>query len=154
MSSKEKSKKGSLSRRNFLKALSAIGGAAIISSGCSPEPLDKLVSYAIPPDDVIPGLPNFYSTSLPYSPVGSSIVVKVREGRAIKVEGNPLEPISKGATSAETQASLQGLYDPDRIKQPLFRNNRNKLTPITWTSALDILTKKLNEEKGKYIFRN
>jgi len=86
MSSKEKNKKGSLSRRNFLKALSAIGGAAIISSGCSPEPLDKLVSYAIPPDDAIPGLPNFYSTSLPYSPVGSSIVVKVREGRAIKVE--------------------------------------------------------------------
>ena len=152
MSSKEKSKKGSLSRRNFLKALSAIGGAAIISSGCSPEPLDKLVSYAIPPDDVIPGLPNFYSTSLPYSPVGSSIVVKVREGRAIKVEGNPLEPISKGATSAETQASLQGLYDPDRIKQPLFRNNRNKLTPITWTSALDILTKKLNEKKANTYF--
>ena len=73
MSSEEKNKRGSLNRRDFLKALSAIGGAAVISSGCSPEPLDKLVSYAIPPDDVIPGLPNFYSTALPHSPVGSSI---------------------------------------------------------------------------------
>ena len=74
MSSEEKNKRGSLNRRDFLKALSAIGGAAVISSGCSPEPLDKLVSYAIPPDDVIPGVPNFYSTALPYSPVGSSTV--------------------------------------------------------------------------------
>ena len=124
MSSEEKNKRGSLNRRDFLKALSAIGGAAVISSGCSPEPLDKLVSYAIPPDDVIPGVPNFYSTALPHSPVGSSITVKVREGRAIKIEGNPLDPISGGASNAETQASLQGLYDPDRIKEALFKNNR------------------------------
>ena len=146
MSSEGKNKKGSLNRRDFLKALSAIGGAAVISSGCSPEPLDKLVSYAIPPDDTIPGLPNFYSTALPYSPVGSSITVKVREGRAIKIEGNSLDPISGGASDAETQASLQGLYDPDRIKEALFRNNRGNLTPITWTSGLDIFTKKLNEK--------
>ena len=72
--SSEKEKKGTLNRRDFLKALSAIGGAAVISSGCSPEPLDKLVSYAVPPDDVIPGVPNYYSTALPSSPVGASIV--------------------------------------------------------------------------------
>tara|TARA_B100000700_G_scaffold329277_1_gene450327 strand:- start:1890 stop:4889 length:3000 start_codon:yes stop_codon:yes gene_type:complete len=152
MSSKIKKEKGSLSRRDFLKAISAIGGAAIISSGCSPEPLDKLVSYAIPPEDVIPGVPNFYSTALPHSPVGSSIVVKIREGRAIKVEGNPLDPVCKGSTTAETQASLQGLYDPDRIKQPLFRNDRNNLVPLTWTSALDILSKKLNEKPKNIYF--
>lgn len=152
MSSEEKNKRGSLNRRDFLKALSAIGGAAVISSGCSPEPLDKLISYAIPPDDVIPGVPNFYSTALPHSPVGSSITVKVREGRAIKIEGNPLDPISGGASNAETQASLQGLYDPDRIKDALFKNNRGNLTPITWTSGLDIFTKKLNEKKANIYF--
>lgn len=144
--SSEKEKKGTLNRRDFLKALSAIGGAAVISSGCSPEPLDKLVSYAVPPDDVIPGVPNYYSTALPSSPVGASIVVKVREGRAIFISGNPLDPISNGGVSSESQASLQGLYDPDRIKQPLFKNNRGDLSAISWTSALDILTKKLNEK--------
>ena len=64
--SNDKGKKGTLNRRNFLKALTAIGGAAVVSSGCTPEPLDKLVSYAIPPDDVIPGMhQNYYSTVLP-----------------------------------------------------------------------------------------
>ena len=152
MSSNSKKENGALSRRDFLKAISAIGGAAVISSGCSPEPLDKLVSYAIPPENVIPGIPNFYSTALPHSPVGASIIVKVREGRAIKVEGNPLDPVCKGSTSAETQASLQGLYDPDRIKQPLFRNDRSNLVPLTWGSGLDILTKKLNEKQKTIYF--
>ena len=150
--SKEKGKKGTLNRRDFLKALTAIGGAAVVSSGCSPEPLDKLVSYAIPPEDVIPGVPNYYSTALPFSPVGSSVVVKVREGRAIFIEPNLLDPVSSGGVSSETQASLQGLYDPDRIKQPLFKNNRGDLSPVSWGSGLEIFSKKLNESvKNAYI---
>ena len=56
MKDKKENNKGTLNRRDFLKALSAIGGAAVISSGCTPEPLDKLVSYAVPPDNVIPGI--------------------------------------------------------------------------------------------------
>ena len=75
--SSEKEKKGTLNRRDFLKALSAIGGAAVISSGCSPEPLDKLVSYAVPPDDVIPGVPNYYSTALPSSLLELSFFLKL-----------------------------------------------------------------------------
>ena len=144
--SNDKGKKGTLNRRDFLKALTAIGGAAVVSSGCTPEPLDKLVSYAIPPDDVIPGIPNYYSTVLPFSPVGAPVEVKVREGRAIFIGGNKLDPISNGGVSSESQASLQGLYDPDRIKQPLYKNNRGDLSPISWGSALEILTKKLNEK--------
>ena len=147
--SKDKGKKGTLNRRDFLKALTAIGGAAVVSSGCSPEPLDKLVSYAIPPEDVIPGIPNYYSTVLPYSPVGASVVVKVREGRAIFIEGNKLDPVSNGGVSSESQASLQGLYDPDRIKQPLFKNNRGDLSPTSWGSALEIFTNRLNEKESK-----
>ena len=130
-------KNGTLNRRDFLKALTAISGAAVISSGCTPEPLDKLVSYAVPPENVIPGLANYYSTAIPNSPAGSSIVVKVREGRAIKVEGNSLDPISEGASSAEDQATLQTLYDPDRINN-LFQNNRNNLTAVTFVAASDI----------------
>lgn len=151
MSSK-KEKTGTLNRRDFLKALTAIGGAAVVSSGCSPEPLDKLVSYAIPPENVIPGVPNYYPTALPFSPAGASVVAKVREGRVIFIEGNSEDPISKGAVSSEVQASLQGLYDPDRIKQPLFKNNRGDLAALSWTSGLEILTKKLNEKpKNAYI---
>ena len=146
---KDKEKKGTLNRRDFLKALTAIGGAAVVSSGCSPEPLDKLVSYAIPPEDVVPGIPNYYSTVLPYSPVGASVVVKVREGRAIFISGNKLDPVSNGGVSSEAQASLQGLYDPDRIKQPLFRNNRGDLSPTSWGSALEIFSNRLNEKESK-----
>jgi len=148
-------KNGTLNRRDFLKALTAISGAAVISSGCTPEPLDKLVSYAVPPENVIPGLANYYSTAIPNSPAGSSIVVKVREGRAIKVEGNSLDPISEGASSAEDQATLQTLYDPDRIKQPLSKNNRNNLTAVTFVAASDILVNKINENpKNPYIITN
>ena len=77
---KQKNNTGTLNRRDFLKALSAIGGAAVISSGCTPEPLDKLVSYAVPPDNVIPGIANYYTSVIPNSPVGTPVVVRVREG--------------------------------------------------------------------------
>ncbi len=151
----KKSKTGTLNRRDFLKALSAIGGAAVISSGCTPEPLDKLVSYAVPPDDVIPGIANYYTSVIPCSPVGTPVIVRVREGRAIKVEGNPLDPVTSGSTSAEDQATLQTLYDPDRVKQPLFRNNRDNLTAITYVAAVDILVENLkNKPKNAYIITN
>ena len=119
---KQKNNTGTLNRRDFLKALSAIGGAAVISSGGTPEPLDKLVSYAVPPDNVIPGIANYYTSVIPNSPVGTPVVVRVREGRAIKVEGNTNDPITSGSTSAEDQATLQTLYDPDRIKEPILEN--------------------------------
>ena len=68
----------------------------------------------------------------------------MREGRAIFIEGNKLDPVSNGGVSSESQASLQGLYDPDRIKQPLFKNNRGDLSPTSWGSALEIFTNRLN----------
>ena len=153
---KQKNNTGTLNRRDFLKALSAIGGAAVISSGCTPEPLDKLVSYAVPPDNVIPGIANYYTSVIPNSPVGTPVVVRVREGRAIKVEGNTNDPITSGSTSAEDQATLQTLYDPDRIKQPLFRNNRENLTAITYVAATDILVEniKASSKKGYIISNN
>ena len=146
---KQKNNTGTLNRRDFLKALSAIGGAAVISSGCTPEPLDKLVSYAVPPDNVIPGIANYYTSVIPNSPIGTPVVVRVREGRAIKVEGNTNDPITSGGTSAEDQATLQTLYDPDRIKQPLFRNNRENLTAITYVAATDILVENIKDSSKK-----
>ncbi len=155
MKDKKENNKGTLNRRDFLKALSAIGGAAVISSGCTPEPLDKLVSYAVPPDNVIPGIANYYTSVIPNSPVGTPVVVRVREGRAIKVEGNSNDPVSSGGTSAEDQATLQTLYDPDRIKQPLFRNNRQNLTAITYVAATDLLVENIkNSSKKSYIISN
>jgi len=82
------------SRRNFLKAVTLAGTAAV--AGCSSESARKLIPYIIPPEDIVPGEATWYATTCRECPAGCGLLAKNRDGRVIKVEGNPLHPVNEG----------------------------------------------------------
>src|SRR5580698_729211 len=122
-----------LSRRSFLK-LAATASAAAAIPGCEPA-ARKLIPYVVPDENVIPGVPTVYATTCAECSAGCGIVARVMEGRVIKLEGNPLDPISQGAICARGQAALQGLYNPDRLGHPNTRRSDGTLTAISWDDA-------------------
>ena len=131
-----------LSRRSFLK-LAATAGAAAAIPGCEPA-ARKIIPYVVPDENVIPGVPTYYATTCTECSAGCGIIAKVREGRVIKLEGNPADPISQGAICARGQAALQGVYNPDRLAKPKKRNVDGSLQEISWEDAL----KSLNDHLG------
>ncbi len=141
-------KKGGIKRRDFLKIIGVAGGTAAVASSCS-EPVEQIIPYVIPPEGIIPGVPNYYASTCRECSAGCGIVVKNREGRAIKIEGNPESPINGGASCAMGQAALQGLYNPDRIRSPLSNINNDKLQPLGWEAAEKALAEKIEELRGK-----
>ncbi len=137
-----------ISRRNFLKVLGVTGATL---AGCSTQPPEKLMPYWVPPEEIIPGKAIEYATTCQECPAGCGMQVRTIEGRAIKIEGNAEHPINSGGLCARGQAALQGLYNPDRIRQPLFRNPRGTFLTTSWEKAEERLTGKLSESirKGK-----
>jgi molybdopterin-containing oxidoreductase family iron-sulfur binding subunit len=106
------------SRRGFLKAAGfAFAGAAL--TGCARAPVEKAMPYVMQPEDMVAGRPQYYASTCGGCTAGCGLLVKVRDGRPIKLEGNPDQAISRGATCAVGQASILGLYDSLRLKQPL-----------------------------------
>src|ERR1700759_4018048 len=99
-----------LSRRRFMQLVGA-SAAVSFASGCSPDVPEKILPYARRPPDVIPGESNHYATSLAIGGFATGLIVDTREGRPIKVEGNPDHPCSLGATSIYHQAAVLQLYD-------------------------------------------
>ncbi len=142
-----------MKRRTFLK-LGAMTTAGAVLAGCQSRN-EKIIPYLIPPDEgVTPGKADYYASSCRFCPAGCGILVRVSEGRAKKIEGNPLHPVNKGKLCARGQAVLQELYHPDRIRQPLRRSGprgSGQFTKISWKEALDLLTgslKALQREKA------
>jgi molybdopterin-containing oxidoreductase family iron-sulfur binding subunit len=153
----ENVKWGEIKRRDFLKVIAVAGGTAAITAGCSSQPVEKIIPYVIPPDNVIPGVPKWYASTCMECPAGCGILVKNREGRAIKIEGNPQSPINSGSVCARGQAALQGLYNPDRIREPLSRNSSEKLEQTSWDDAEKKLIEKIQalqaqQKTGKIVF--
>jgi molybdopterin-containing oxidoreductase family iron-sulfur binding subunit len=103
-------------RRDFFKALAA-GGATTAAIAACADPPEKLIPYLLPPDNVefVPGMPLEYATTCMECAAHCGMVVKTREARAIKAEGNPDHPISQGALCVRGQASLQTHYNPARL---------------------------------------
>jgi molybdopterin-containing oxidoreductase family iron-sulfur binding subunit len=143
----------SIDRRRFLKVLgvSGAGAAAVSACGIGPEPTERLIPYLIQPEDQIPGKATYYATTCRECPAGCGVHVRVREGRAVKLEGNPDSPINRGRLCARGQAALQGLYNPDRIAHPLVRNASGTFEDIDWDGALQRLATKVRESQGKGI---
>jgi anaerobic selenocysteine-containing dehydrogenase/Fe-S-cluster-containing dehydrogenase component len=137
-----------IKRRDFLKLVGLSGATAAIS-GCSPGPVEKLVPYLIPEEEIIPGEATWYASVCGECPAGCGMLVKTAEGRAIKVEGNPGHPVNQGRLCARGQASLQGLYNPDRIQQPLKKTADGSFQPITWDVAEKTLATQLSQLRGQ-----
>src|SRR5947208_3142084 len=141
----------SVDRRRFLKVLGVTGaGAAAVSAcGIGPEPTERLIPYLIQPEDQIPGTATYYATTCRECAAGCGVRVRVREGRAVKLEGNPDSPINRGRLCARGQAALQGLYNPDRIAHPMVRNASGTFEDIDWEGALQRLAATVSESRGK-----
>ncbi|MGB3544318.1 MAG: hydrogenase, partial [Rubrivirga sp.] len=108
------------SRRTFLKVMGASAALAGVT-GCR-RPVETILPYARKPEDVIPGIPNYYATAMPLGGVAFPVLVQSHEGRPTKIEGNPDHPISQGASGAFVQASVLQLYDPDRSRHVVSRS--------------------------------
>ncbi len=100
-------------RRDFLKAL-GFGLGAVTLAACQPTPVHKSIPYLVKPEEIVPGIPNYYASSHN----GQSILVKTREGRPIKIEGNPNGIFGNHGTAPNTQASVLDLYDVSKLKGP------------------------------------
>ncbi len=134
-------------RRDFLKIL-GVTTAATAATGCSSDHVKKLIPYVTNPDNTVPGVSNYFASTCRECATSCGILVETRDGRALKVEGNPNTELNRGALCAKGQSALQGLYNPDRFRQPMARKNGN-LTPITWDEALQTLATKLGEARSK-----
>jgi MoCo/4Fe-4S cofactor protein with predicted Tat translocation signal len=109
---------GKTPRRDFLKAL-GFGVGAVTLAACQKVPVHKSLPYLIKPEEVTPGIANYYTSTYE----GQAILVKTREGRPIKVEGNPNDVFCKGGLSAQAQASVLDLYDVNRLQAPVKDND-------------------------------
>lgn len=108
-------------RRDFLKMLGFSVSAAAVAAACE-MPVRKSIPYVIKPEEITPGVPNYYASTYAKGGNYNSVLVKTREGRPILLEGNKLSKISNGGVDAKSYASLLNLYDEKaRIKQPLIK---------------------------------
>ena len=127
------------SRRDFLKLFGySVAGASVLAS-CE-KPVQKAIPYLIKPETITPGKANYYASTFFDGDIYSSILVKVRDGRPIKIEGNELSPLTQGSSSAIVQASVLELYDENRIKSPHTNG-----AETDWDSIDKAITNKLKE---------
>jgi anaerobic selenocysteine-containing dehydrogenase len=135
-----------LTRRDFLK-VGAAGTAAAVLAGCSQEGERwvKLEPYVRAPEEQLAGIPNWYASTCRQCPAGCGILVKLMNGRAIKIEGNPEHPVNRGKLCARGQAGLQLLYNPDRVTGAVKQDKRGerKFKPVAWNEAFNTLYEKI-----------
>mgnify|MGYP001592055829 CR=1 FL=1 len=138
-----------ISRRDFLKLVGVGGvgaGAGHLLGESTKNPAANLIPYLVPPEDIVPGVAEWYASLCTQCNAGCGIIVRVMDGRAKKIEGNPLHPINRGRLCARGQAGLQVLYNPDRIRTPLKRKGERgegEFYEITWEEGLSILSENL-----------
>lgn len=136
------------SRRNFLKFCGFSFATAAIATSCK-NPVQTAIPYLSKPEEVTPGMANHYASTYFDGHDYNGILVKVRDGRPIKIEGNDLSSISKGTTNARVQGSVLSLYDDGaRIKAPLIGGK-----DTTWEQLDNEVIAKLNaaQQSGKQI---
>ena len=146
-----------ISRRDFLK-LAGVGAATTaVLTGCGPaarfvqrEPYTKMPEYTYN------GLSTYYATTCRECSAGCGLVVRTMQGRAIKVEGNPNNPVNLGKTCARGQAALEGLYNPNRVSGPIKHsrgdalvgaNNKNIDSNMSWDDAIQVVAEALSKNQ-------
>ena len=118
-------------RRDFLKYLGFSTAAATLAASCQ-NPVRTAMPYVNRPENTIPGVPKYYASTFVQDSDIIPIVVKVRDGRPIKIEGNELYPFTKGGTSPRAQASVLDLYDTFRLTNPKRKSGNNFAEVPSW----------------------
>lgn len=140
-------------RRDFLKVL-GWGGAAVALSGCGNTSVEDgretVVSYSEPTDFMIPSIGVYYNSTCAQCDAGCNINGRVREGRVLKLEGNPDSAINRGKMCGLGQAGVQHHYNPDRVREPLLRKG-SQGEAITWDKAYALIAEKLQGVSGEEI---
>lgn len=145
---------GKMNRRSFLKVMGWSGAGATLA-GCDlpstvtlEEGKEEVVSYLMPEEYVIPGVGVWYASTCTQCSAGCGIHGRVREGRVLKLEGNPDTAVNNGKLCMMGQAGVQGHYNPDRITTPMMRSGGN-LAPVSWDKALATLEEQLGAVSGE-----
>jgi anaerobic selenocysteine-containing dehydrogenase len=129
-------------RREFLKLVGAGGvgtGAGFMLAESIKHPVEYLIPYPVPPEEFSAGIATWYNSVCGMCPAGCGISVRTREGRAKKIEGNPLHPVNQGRLCALGHAGLQVLYNPDRLTGPMIQNGErgdDQFVKTTWEDGL------------------
>ncbi len=112
-----------ITRREMVMLLGASLSLAGLA-GCR-RPVEEIVPYVAAPEEIVPGIPRYYATTMPFRRSAYGLIVESHEGRPTKVEGNPSHPSTLGASSSRVQASVLGLYDPDRSQSITLKGARS-----------------------------
>ncbi|MCZ4693161.1 4Fe-4S dicluster domain-containing protein [Ancylomarina euxinus] len=132
-------------RRDFLKLCGYSLAITTVLSSCE-NAVQKAIPYLNKPEEITPGIANYYASTYINGSDYASILIKTREGRPIKIEGNNLSPISNGACSARTQASVLSLYDNSRYQSPQINQKQ-----VPWAEFDESILKALNSQKDNQI---
>jgi hypothetical protein len=114
----EQRKTAGFQRREALKLMGASMALAGVTTGCVRRPEELILPYVSQPEEIIPGVANYYATAFPGPSGAVGLVIESHEGRPTKVEGNPDHPSSMGKSDRHHQAEVLELYDPDRSTTP------------------------------------
>ena len=133
-------------RRDFLKVVGVTGAGASIA-GCSTGDVERLLPYVVAPEEITPGVATWYTTVCGGCAAGCGMWVRTREGKAVKIEGNPAHPISQGRMCAKGHATLQHLYNPDRFHGPMIREG-DVFRQGTWDEAERLLAARLQRARN------
>ena len=131
-----------MSRRRFLALLTA--SAAVTATACS-DYRDKgeIVPYNKRPEEILPGKPSYYASTFIKSGISYGVLVKTREGRPIKIDGNPDHPTNLGKIEDTAHASILNLYDPERLQDPKMGGRKTD-----WNTINKSVIEKLNAAKN------
>src|SRR5687767_11915946 len=129
-----------MKRRDFFKIV-ATGGAAAAAGGCQ-QATETILPLVVPNEHLVPGVASHFATVCRECPAGCGVLARNRDGRVVKLEGNPDHPINRGALCVRGQAALQGLYHPDRFDGPQRRDGA-ALRSVGWDDALKMLADRL-----------
>jgi molybdopterin-containing oxidoreductase family iron-sulfur binding subunit len=133
-----------MNRRDFFKIV-ATGGAAA-AAGCQ-QATETILPLVVPNEQLVPGVAAYFATVCRECPAGCGVLARNRDGRVVKLEGNPDHPVNLGALCVRGQAALQGLYHPDRFAGPQRREG-DTLRPVAWDDALKTLAETLAALRG------
>ncbi len=139
-------------RRDFLKFLGFGLGAATVAAGCD-IPVKRAIPYVIKPEEIVPGIATYYASSFVKGGDYCPILVKTREGRPIKIEGNTMSSITEGGTSARAQASVLSLYDVSRFTMPKMKSGIS-FEEASWDDVDTSVVSALSRAKGVRVVTN
>jgi anaerobic selenocysteine-containing dehydrogenase/Fe-S-cluster-containing dehydrogenase component len=134
-----------MNRRDFFKIVTTAGATAA-TAGCQPAG-EKILPLVVPSDQLIPGVASWFATVCRECPAGCGVLAKNRDGRVVKLEGNPEHPVNHGALCGRGQAALQTLYHPDRFGGPQRRDGA-ELKPTSWDEALKSVSDRIGQARG------